>query len=96
MKMKAAQNKFCMNVYESSRLIQYIALRGMEKHPHLFSRTAKVNYGGHFPGGGVYQQIGHFRQICLNKEFKMYDYDFRKPLKQRGENMRRYGQHEPP
>ena len=49
---------------------------------HAWALYAKdlplINLGGHFPCGGNYRQIEHFRQIYLTKKFRMYDNDFGK------------------
>ena len=52
-----------------------------------------MNYLGHVPAGGSFQQVDHFRQIMLTGEFKMYDHEFGNPdvNEEDSENVRRYG-----
>lgn len=48
----------------------------IEKDPEALSSLANINYVGHYPTGGSFKQIEHFRQIMLTGEFKMFDYEF--------------------
>lgn len=48
----------------------------IEDHPEDVTKEALNNYTNHFPAGGSYKQLEHYRQVMVTKEFKMYDYMF--------------------
>lgn len=69
----------------------------IEDHADFCTKEALDNYTGHFPAGGSFKQVDHYRQIMLTKEFKMYDYNFQhSETRYRDENMQRYGTSTPP
>ena len=67
----------------------------------LESMISKINSGGHYPAGGSFKQLEHYRQIYISKKFQMFDYDFKdiqtKPkYKIESINMKKYGTFYPP
>lgn len=48
----------------------------VEELPQYVSDESIESIAGHYPSGGSFKQLDHFRQIMLTGEFKMYDYDF--------------------
>jgi len=66
----------------------------VEGNPDYLSDTAVKNVYGHYPAGGSWRQLNHFRQMLFSKEFKMYDHDF--DSKTSKKNLEVYGQDSPP
>lgn len=68
-----------------------------EENPRTCHRHNLDNLLGHYPFGGSYKQMEHFRQVMLTGEFKAYDYDFYKRKdKPAVNNLEIYGQETPP
>ena len=105
MKQHGAVTKLLKNFHSVSSWSQQIPLGlSIEAKPQLVSKRAAANVGSHFPGGGSWKQLEHYRQIWLSGEVKMFDYDdYNKLLKKNPNkiyslktNMKVYGQEKPP
>lgn len=55
-----------------------------DSNPRLMSKKAQDNVQGHYPAGGSFKQVWHFRQLIRTHNFEQYNYG-------PGENEERYG-----
>ncbi len=56
-------------------------------NPRLMSKKAQDNVQGHYPAGGSFKQVWHFRQLIRTHNFEQFNYGPE-------ENERRYGHRE--
>lgn len=57
-----AFNQAIQNLHAVSGLTQTLSLKlSIEERPELCSKQAIINYGGHFPAGGSFKQLEHYR-----------------------------------
>lgn len=70
----------------------------VEKNPKKIHAHSLDGYMNHYPAGGSYKQLDHYRQILITGQFKMYDYMFQKKMKENqiNLNVEHYGQDSPP
>lgn len=79
------RNLFSAGVTDNQAAVAFLS----DSEGKTTSPLALTNYSGHFPAGTSFKSVDHYKQNMESMQFRMYDYGDE-------ENLKRYGEYDPP